>query len=145
MRLIVFLIGLIVGLKPGKAFSAGLTLGVAITGINLVVTYMSTSIGGPVQGFVQATGIQLTGLDMGWAPALRLVWSWRYVFLMFIIQIIINVIMLLIKQTDTLNVDMWNVANQGFTAFLIYCVTGSVIAGLLRAAFRLFSNLRTAT
>jgi len=38
MPLIVFLIGLIVGLKPGKAFSAGLTLGVAITGINLVVS-----------------------------------------------------------------------------------------------------------
>lgn len=75
MPLIIFLIGLIVGLKPGKAFSTGLTLGVAITGINLVVTYMSTSIGGPVQGFVQATGIQLTGLDMGWAPALGLVWS----------------------------------------------------------------------
>jgi len=142
MPLIVFLIGLIVGLKPGKAFSAGLTLGVAITGINLVVSYMGTSIGTPVQGFVEATGIELTALDMGWAPALGLVWSWRYVFLMFVIQIVINVIMLLIKQTDTLNVDMWNVANQGFTAFLIYCVTGSVIAGFVAGGIQVILELK---
>lgn len=61
---------------------------------------------------------------------------------MLIIQIIINVIMLLIKQTDTLNVDMWNVANQGFTAFLIYCVTGSVIAGFVAGSIQVILELK---
>ena len=142
MPLVVFLIGLVVGLKPAKAFSAGLTLGVAIVGINLVVSYMSTSVGQPIQGFVEATGIQLTALDMGWSPALSLVWSWPYVFLMFVIQIGINVIMLLINKTDTLNVDMWNVANQGFTAFLIYCVTGSVVAGFVAGGIQVILELK---
>ena len=77
MPLVVMIIGLIVGLKPSKAFGAGLTLGVAIVGINLVVSYMSTSIGEPVQGFVETLGLQLSGLDMDWSPALGLVWSWR--------------------------------------------------------------------
>jgi PTS system galactitol-specific IIC component len=130
MPLVVTIIGLVVGLKPGKAFSSGLMLGVAICGINLVVSYMSTSVGTPVQAFVEETGLELTALDMGWAPALGLVWSWRYVFIMFVVQIGINVLMLLIKKTDTLNVDMWNVANQGFTAFLIYCVTAPVLGEL---------------
>ena len=35
MPLVVFLIGLVVGLKPAKAFSAGLTLGVAIVKVSL--------------------------------------------------------------------------------------------------------------
>lgn len=38
LPIIIFIIGLIVGLKPGKAISAGLTLGVALTGINLVIS-----------------------------------------------------------------------------------------------------------
>ena len=143
MPLVVLIIGLIVGLKPSKAFGAGLTLGVAIVGINLVVSYMSTSIGEPVQGFVETLGLQLSGLDMGWSPALGLVWSWRYVFLMFVIQIAINVVMLLINQTDTLNVDMWNVANQGFTAFLIYCVTGSVVAGFIAGGIQVILELKS--
>lgn len=143
MPLVVMIIGLIVGLKPSKAFGAGLTLGVAIVGINLVVSYMSTSIGEPVQGFVETLGLQLSGLDMGWSPALGLVWSWRYVFLMFVIQIAINVVMLLLNQTDTLNVDMWNVANQGFTAFLIYCVTGSVVAGFIAGGIQVILELKS--
>lgn len=150
MPIIVMIIGLIVGLKPSKAFASGLTLGVAIVGINLVVTYMSETIGAASQQFVENMGLQLTSLDMGWAPALGLVWSWRYVFLMFAIQIGINVIMLLIKKTDTLNVDMWNVANQAFTAFLIYCVVEpvagempGVVAGFCVAGVQVILELKS--
>ena len=38
--LVLLIIGLAVRLKPTKAFSAALTLGVALTGINLVISYM---------------------------------------------------------------------------------------------------------
>ena len=66
LPIIIFIIGLIVGLKPGKAISAGLTLGVALTGINLVISYMSDTVGVAAQSFVENTGVQLTALDMGW-------------------------------------------------------------------------------
>ena len=82
LPIIIFIIGLIVGLKPGKAISAGLTLGVALTGINLVISYMSDTVGVAAQSFVENTGVQLTALDMGWAPALGLCWSWKYAFVM---------------------------------------------------------------
>ena len=141
MPIVVTIIGIIAGMKPSKAFSAGLTLGVAIAGMGVVQGYMGTAAGDPVTGFVEATGIQLTGLDMGWAPALGLVWSWRYVFLMFVIQIAINVIMLALNLTNTLNVDMWNVANQGFTAFLIYSITGSVVIGFIAGAIQVILEL----
>lgn len=45
LPIVIFIIGLVVGLKPGKAVSAGLTLGVALTGINLVISYMSETVG----------------------------------------------------------------------------------------------------
>jgi len=40
LPIVLFIIGLIVGMKPGKAFSSALTLGVAFIGINLLIGYM---------------------------------------------------------------------------------------------------------
>ena len=144
LPIILFIIGLIVGLKPGKALSAGLMLGVALTGINLVVNYMSTTVGTAAQAFVTNTGIELTALDMGWAPALGLCWSWQYAFLMFPVQIGINVIMLILGWTKTLNVDMWNVANKIFTAFLVSSVTGNAIFGFIAAIIQIILELKNA-
>ena len=38
--LIIFLLGLLVRAKPGKALSAGITLGVAFGGVGLVIGYL---------------------------------------------------------------------------------------------------------
>lgn len=144
LPIIIFVIGLIVGLKPGKAISAGLTLGVAFIGINMVISFMGSTVGVAAQSFVENTGVQLTALDMGWAPALGLCWSWTYAFLMFPVQIGINVLMLLLGWTKTLNVDMWNVANKIFTAFLVASVTGSAILGFVAAIGQIILELKNA-
>ena len=142
LPIVLFIIGIIVGLKPGKAISAGLTLGVALVGINMVIDFMSASVGVAAQAFVENTGLQLTALDMGWAPSLGLCWSWEYAFLMFPFQIGINVILLILGWTKTLNVDMWNVGNQVFTAFLVSTVTGNAIIGFAVAAVQIIAELK---
>lgn len=144
LPIIIFIIGLIVGLKPSKAASAGLTLGVAFVGISLVIGFMGDTVGVAAQSFVTNTGVQLTALDMGWAPALGLCWSWTYAFLMFPVQIGINVIMLLLGWTKTLNVDMWNVSNKIFTAFLVSSVTGNAIFGFIAATAQIILELKNA-
>lgn len=144
LPIIIFMIGLVVGLKPGKAASAGLTLGVAFIGINLVIGFMGDTVGVAAQSFVTNTGVQLTGLDMGWAPALGLCWSWKYAFLMFPVQIGINVIMLILGWTKTLNVDMWNVSNKIFTAFLVASVTNNAIFGFIAAIAQIVLELKNA-
>ena len=142
---IVFLIiGIIVKMKPSRAISAGLTLGVAFTGIGVVMSFMSTSIGTAAQAFVQHTGAKLTALDMGWAATLGLCWQWRYAFLMFPLHIIINIIMLALGMTVTLNVDMWNVANKVCTGYLVTAVSGSVIAGFVAAGIQTVLELKIA-
>ena len=142
LPIVLFIIGVIVGLKPGKAISSGLMLGVALIGINMVISFMSDTVGVAAQAFVENTGIQLTALDMGWAPSLGLVWSWEYAFLMFPVQIGINVIMLFFGLTKTLNVDMWNVGNQIFTAFLVSTVTGNAAIGFAVAAVQIILELK---
>lgn len=52
LPIIVTLIGIILGMKPLKAFSAGLTLGVALVGMNHVMALMTDSVGAAAQAFV---------------------------------------------------------------------------------------------
>ncbi|MFZ7134598.1 MAG: PTS galactitol transporter subunit IIC [Eubacteriales bacterium] len=144
LPIVLFIIGIIVKMKPSKAFSAGLTLGVAFVGISMVTAFISETVGAAGTAFVQNTGINLTALDMGWAPSLGLAWSWKYAFLMFPIQIGINVIMLLFGWTDTLNVDMWNVANKICTGFLVYVISGSMVLGFAIAAVEVVLELKNA-
>lgn len=136
LPIIFFLIGMLVGMKPGKAFSSGLTLGIAITGINLVTGYLTSSVGGAAAAFAEATGANLTSIDVGGWAAVGVVWQWRYAFLMFPLHIGINVIMLALGKTVTLNVDMWNVVHKVVTGFFVYSVSGSVIVAFIVAAIQ---------
>lgn len=141
---VILILGLIVRMKPGQAFSSGLTLGVAFVGIGLVIGFMMQHVGTAAEAFAVRTGIQLKALDLGWAPALGLCWQWKYAFFMFPLQIGLNTIMLFFGWTKTLNVDMWNVANKIFTAFLVATVTGSAVIGFAVACGQAFLELKNA-
>jgi PTS system galactitol-specific IIC component len=144
LPIVVIILGLAVRMKLTKAFSAGLTLGVAFVGINLLIGYMMDSVGGAAQLFVLNTGLELNALDLGWAPALGLAWQWEYAFLMFPVQIGINIVMLAFGWTSTLNVDMWNVANKIATGFLVTFASGSLIIGLAVASVQVVLELKNA-
>jgi len=144
LSIILIIIGLIFRMKFSRAFSAGLTLGVALVGINLVVDFMINNVGSASKAFVENTGIQLGALDMGWPPALGLAWTWEFAFLMFPIQILVNLVMLTFRWTDCVNVDMWNVGNKVCTAFLVSYVSGLVWLGLLFATIQAILELKNA-
>ncbi|MDT0269634.1 PTS transporter subunit IIC [Streptomyces sp. DSM 44915] len=137
-------IGLVFRMKPTRAISAGLTLGVALAGISLVVDYMIQNVGAASQAFIENTGVTLSALDMGWPPALGLAWGWHFAFLMFPIQIVINLVMLAFRWTSCLNVDMWNVGNKVLTAFLVQHVTDQVWLGFVVASLQAVAELKNA-
>ena len=49
-------------------------------------------------------------------------------------MIVINIIMLVIKKTNTFNADLWNVWGKIFTAVGVVAITGSVPLAFLVAA-----------
>lgn len=144
LAIILTLIGLAFRMKFTRAVSAGLTLGVALAGIGLVVAYMIENVGAAAEAFVTRTGVDLSALDMGWPPALGLAWGWHFAFLMFPIQIVVNLVMLAFRWTDCLNVDMWNVGNKVLTAFLVYYVSGQVWLGFAIATLQAVAELKNA-
>lgn len=142
LPLIMIIIGLCMKMKPKKAIVAGLTLGIAFTGMNVVLDFMFASISPAANAFVESTGIQLNAIDVGWAPMSAIAWAWPYALLIFPLQIGINIAMLVLGWTDTLNVDLWNVWGKILTATIVVSVCGSVPLGLIAAAIQIAIELK---
>lgn len=144
LPIIMIIIGLIVRMKFTKALSAALTLGVAFIGMSVILNFMFGAISPAAQAFVKHTGLKLNAIDLGWTPVSAISWAWPYAFLMFPIQIVINLIMLAFKWTDCLNIDMWNVWNKVLTCVLVQGVTGSLTLAFIVGAIEVVLELKNA-
>lgn len=140
--LLMLLVGLFMRMKLRDAFSAALTLGIAFTGMGILVNFIMTSMGEAANDLALNTGLSLPAVDIGWPGAASISWAWPYAFLLFPLQIGINIVMLMLNQTKTLNVDLWNVWNKIFTAVLITYFTNNIWLGFLGAAIIVVLELK---
>jgi PTS system galactitol-specific IIC component len=135
LPIIIFILGLILGQKVGRAFVSAITVGVGFIGLGLVITLLFDALGPATAALVEATGIQLNALDVGWGVAAAIAFGTAVGSLVFIVALGVNLIMLVFNWTKTLNVDMWNYWHYAFTGSLVYLVTGgSLVLGLIAAA-----------
>jgi len=142
--IIIIIAGLIVRMKLKDAISSGITLGVAFTGMSMLIGFMTDTIGPAASAMLEATGISLPYLDGGWTTMSTISWSWPYAFLMFPMMIIINIIMLVLNKTNTFNADLWNVWGKIFTAVAVVAITGKVWLAFVVAAVQIVFELKTA-
>jgi PTS system galactitol-specific IIC component len=135
LPIIIFLLSIILGQKVGRAFVSAITVGVGFIGLGLVITLLFQALGPATDALVKATGLQLNSLDVGWGVAAAIAFGTAVGSLVFIIAFGVNLIMLLLNWTKTLNVDMWNYWHYAFTGSLVYLVTGgNLLLGLIAAA-----------
>ena len=110
-------------MKLKDAISAGITLGVAFTGMSMLIGFMSDAIGPAAKAMLTHTGINLPIVDGGWTTLSAIAWSWPYAFLMFPLMIGLNILMLIINKTKTFNADLWNVWGKIFTGVAVAAVS----------------------
>jgi len=134
LPIIIFIIALVLGARPGRAFRAGLTIGIAFIGINLVLGLMLTTLGEVAQAIVKNTGMQRDIVDVGWPSAAAIAFGSSVGLWVIPIGIIVNVALLLVGLTRTLNVDVWNFWHFAFVGSLVVAATGSLGYGLAAAA-----------
>ena len=144
LPIIMIIIGLIFKMPAKRAIISGITLGVAFTGMSLVLDFMFGTISPVAQALVERTGLQLNAVDVGWTPMSAIAWAWPYALLMFPIQIVVNLLLIGFKWTDTLNVDMWNVWGKIFTATMVNAISGSLIFGFVAAIIQIVFELKMA-
>jgi len=134
LPILIFIISLIFGEKPGRALRAGITIGIGFIGINLVIGLLSSNLGPAAEALVKNAGLQLDVIDVGWPAASAIAFASRVGALVIPIGLAVNIIMLVTKTTKTVNVDLWNYWHFAFTGALVTAATGSLTLGMIAAA-----------
>ena len=134
LPIIIFILGLILGANPGKAFRAGVTIGIAFIGINLIIDLMWGTLSGVGTAMVTNWNIQRDVVDVGWPSAAAIAFGTDVGLWVIPIALAVNVVLLLVKWTKTLNIDVWNFWHFAFLGSLVYVATGSLTYGLIAAA-----------
>ena len=142
LPILIFIFAVIMGAKPGKAFRAGVTIGVAFIGINLVIGLMWGTLSDAAQAMVTNWGIHRDVVDVGWPSAAAIAFGTDVGLWIIPIAFLVNFIFLGLRVTKTLNIDIWNFWHFAFVGSIVYMVTGSIAYGMLAsavtAAFALF-------
>ncbi len=134
LPVIIFILGLVLGAKPGKAFRAGVTIGIAFIGINLVIGLMWGTLSSTAQAMVTNWKITRDVVDVGWPSAAAIAFGSDVGLWVIPIALIVNLVFLLFRLTKTLNIDIWNFWHFAFIGSMVYAVSGNLVYGLIAAA-----------
>jgi PTS system galactitol-specific IIC component len=91
--------------------------------------------------FSQRTGTGLDIIDIGWPAASALAFGTPVGNAIIPLGIIINIVLIFLGLTKTLDVDVWNFWHQAFIGAVVTFLTGSFALGLFAAAVTLLMAL----
>lgn len=142
LPLFVFIFAVALRVKARDAFRSALLIGIALMGINMVVGFFTAQITPSVNGMVENSGVNLPYLDVGWGAAAAIAYASRVGLLVIPVAIVVNLLALALRMTDTLNLDVWNFWHYAFVGSLTFAFTGSLWLGFFAAIMaELFSLL----
>lgn len=104
----ILIIGLMFGLGFKKSFKSGIIIGIGFVGINLVINLLITNLGPAAQQMVERFGLNLTIIDTGWPSAAALSFASPVAAILIPICLAVNIGLILLKLTKTLDIDIWN-------------------------------------
>ena len=108
LPLVLFILALFLKVKPAKALRSSLTVGIGFVGIYAIFDILTSNVGPAAQAMVERTGINLPVVDLGWPPLSAITWGSPIAPFVIPLTILINVAMLALNKTRTVDVDMWN-------------------------------------
>lgn len=142
MPIIITILGLAFGQKPGKVIRSAITVGVGFIGIYMTVDLFIGSVGPAAAAMVDRLGVRLTAFDVGWPVVSAISWGMPTAYPVIPVALAVNIAMLLLGLTKTLDIDVWNYWAFCLTAALVYLVTGNYIIGIVAAAIHCILALK---
>ena len=131
LPLVIFIIAVAFKVKVGKAFYSAVSIGIGFIGIGIIVDFMNAQIGPAAQAMAENFGLNLTVIDVGWPGMSPITWASSIALVAIPIAVVVNIIMLVLKMTRVVNVDIWNVWHMTFTGAIAYTATGNYWIGIL--------------
>ena len=141
LPIVITILGLIFGLKLVSALRSGLLLAIAFVGINLTVGLLGENMATIGTAFAERTGTGLDVVDIGWPAAAALAFGTPVGNLILPIGLVLNIVLIFLGLTKTLDIDVWNFWHQAFIGAIVTYITGSLGLGLLAAAINVVMAL----
>lgn len=133
MPVIFTILGVCIGIKPGKALKSGLLVGVGFVGLSVVTGLLTSALGPALSKVVEIYGLQLKVFDMGWPAAASVAYNTAVGALIIPVCLGVNLLMLLTKTTRTVNIDLWNYWHFAFIGAVVYFVMDNIFWGFFAA------------
>jgi len=133
LPIILFILSLVFGAKPGKALRSSLMFGVGFIGLNLVIGLLMQQIGPVSQGMVNRFGLELDIIDVGWPACASIAFGSKISTIIIPAGILLNLLLLFTKVTKTINIDIWNFWHFAFVGGLVQWATGNIWYGIISA------------
>ena len=128
--IILILLGLIFRVGWQKAIRGGVTVGVGLAGLFLVVDLIVGALQPAVAALATRMGLELSLVDVNWADA-GIAWGWPGVAGLVLSIIVVNLIMVFLRLTKTLWTDVWSYWHGSALAGFVWALTGSVTWGVV--------------
>ena len=134
--LIVFILSLILRVKPMQAFRAAIFMAIGLTAFNIILGILMDEMGTVMPLMSENTGRTFDVVDVGWPAAATIVYNNSLGYIYLVVGLIWNVVLFLLKVTDTFEpTDIWNYYFFVTYAICVQFVTGSFVLGLICALF----------
>lgn len=129
LPIMITLLGLLFKMNLSKALKAGLTVGIGFAGLGLVVGLLNTTIS-PAVEYYRGLGEGFTTVDVGWPAVGGASWAAPFAALSVPLGIALNLILIRLKLTKTMNVDIWNYIHFLIPGAMAYYLTNNFWLGL---------------
>lgn len=141
MPIIFLILGLLIGMGWGKSLVSGLKVGVGFVGLSVITQLLSDNIGPAVNAMVKTYHLHLYTLDIGWPAASQVAFGTSVGAIIIPLGLLVNVLMIAIGTTKTLNIDLWNYWHFAFIGSIVYFATRSFWWGLFAAVVTIIITL----
>lgn len=133
MPIIFTILGVCIGIKFSKALKSGLYVGVGFVGLGVITGLLTSALGPALNKVVEIYGLSLTVFDMGWPAAASVAYNTTVGAFIIPVCLGVNLLLLLIGCTRTVNIDLWNYWHFAFIGAVVYFLTGSIGWGFFAA------------
>ncbi|MGK3722076.1 PTS galactitol transporter subunit IIC [Priestia megaterium] len=144
LPIVVFILAICFRVKPGKALRSAVIIGMGFVGIFLIFNLLIESVGPAAKAMVDRTGIDLPVVDTGWPPLAAIAFASPVAPFVIPMVVLLNIVMIMLRWTKTVDIDLWNYWHFAFAGALVYSATGSFFLGLLGAAIATIATLKIA-
>lgn len=139
MPVIIFVICMIFGTPLKKSFASAVLIGVGLKGMAFITSAFGSILSPLVQQIVDATGINLPALDIGWQAVASVAYSTQIGMMFIGVGLIFQIAIWMVKLTDIfMPSDLWNNYSIIVWGSMLYQIKGNLIMSF---ALMLFINL----